>query len=158
MAPKDCFRSFFQRFPNIHYVSSDLMTPGAMVFSDLTLMGMASESFDFILCMHVMEHISDDQAAFSELRRILTPKGFGLLMVPIRGDETLEIPDAKPEDHKRLYGQEDHVRWYGLDIAERMQRVGLNVRILDVFAFFGRKICLRHALYGDDRFFFRFSR
>jgi len=154
IAPKRCFTQFCRRLPNITYISSDLMTNGATVFSDLTRMGMASVSFDIIVCLHVIEHILDDRAAFAEIGRLLKPDGFGLVMVPIEGQKTFEDPDACPEDYDRLYGQHDHVRRCGMDIVERMQSAGLRVEALDMFEVFSPDMIRTYALDGDDRYFF----
>jgi SAM-dependent methyltransferase len=148
---------FCESLPNVKYVSSDLMTKGAMIFSDLTQMGMASESFDLITCMHVMEHIPNDLAAFSEIGRLLKPNGFAIVVVPLKSEKTSEDPDARPEDYERLYGQNDHVRYYGMDIADRMRGVGLNVEVIDLLSLYPEDVLRRNALYGDDRYFFRLS-
>jgi SAM-dependent methyltransferase len=152
VATKPCFRTFCQSLPNVRYVSSDLM-----IFSDLTQMGMASESFDIITCMHVMEHIPNDLGAFGEIARLLKPNGFAIVVVPLKSEKTLEDPDARTEDYERLYGQYDHVRYYGMDIVERMETVGLNVEVIDVFKTHSDQVLRRHGLYGDDRYFFRLS-
>jgi SAM-dependent methyltransferase len=158
LAPRDCFSNYIQQLDHVTYVSSDLDSPFSMVWSDLTRMGIDRDVFDLIICFHVLEHICNDRAAFSELGRILKPGGFGLLMVPIRGNTTFEVSGAHSDDYERLYGQHDHVRWYGMDIAERIKSVGLSVEMLDMFQFFGREVCQRYALYGDDRYVFRFGK
>lgn len=158
VATKPCFRDFCQSLPNVCYVSSDLMTEGAMVFSDLTKMGFQSESFNVLTCLHVMEHIPNDDAAFREIARLLKPNSFALVMVPIRGASTLEVPDADPKDYEELFGQFDHIRYYGLDIAQRMERAGLRVETLDMFSLFDEATLKRYALRGEDRYFFRASR
>lgn len=157
VATKPCFSMFCQSLSNVRYVSSDLLTEAAMVFSDLTQMGMASASFDIITCMHVMEHIPNDVEAFGEIARLLKPNGFAIVVVPLKGEETFEDPDAGPGDYKRLYGQYDHVRYYGMDIADRIRSVGLNVEVIDLLKLYPEHILRRNALYGEDRFFFRLS-
>jgi SAM-dependent methyltransferase len=158
VAPRTCFSNYIQQIDNITYLSSDLDSASSMVWSDLTQMGMDDNVFDLIVCFHVLEHVADDQAAFSELGRLLKPRGFGLLMVPVRGNATFELSGVHPDEFVRLYGQHDHVRLYGMDIAERMRSAGLVVEVLDMFQLFGRDVCQRYALYGDDRYVFRFSK
>lgn len=158
IAPKQCFRDFCRSMPYVTYVSSDLATPGAMVFSDLTSMGIATESFDIIICLHVFEHVQDDHSGFAELRRVLKPHGCGLLMVPLLGNSTFEDPNARPEDYERLYGQYDHVRWYGFDIVDRLEAVGLQVETIDMFSLFDERCRHHYALDGDDRYLFRISK
>jgi len=158
LAPRDCFKNQMQKINHITYLSSDLDSPSSMVWSDLTQMGMDGDVFDLIVCFHVLEHVANDRAAFSELGRILKLGGVGVLMVPLRDNTTFEVPGAHPEDFERLYGQHDHVRWYGMDIAERMRSAGLVVEVLDMFQLFGHEVCQRYALYGDDRYVFRFRK
>ena len=158
IAPKPIFTRFCRSLPDLKYISSDLMTEGAMVFSDLTSMGMAAESFDIINCLHVLEHIPNDLAAFAELGRLLKPEGFALLMVPLRGEKTFEDPTTQPADYERLFGQYDHVRYYGLDIVERIKSVGLKVEAIDMFAYFTPQELEHYALRGDDQFLFRISK
>jgi SAM-dependent methyltransferase len=158
IAPKRCFEDFCRSLSNVRYLSSDLMTENAMVFSDLTCMGMASNSFDIITCLHVMEHVPDDRAAYREVRRLLKPDGFAVIVVPLREDKTFEDPEARPEEYERLYGQYDHVRIYGMDIVERMQAAGLQVEVVDMYLVFNPERLQRYALKGHDRYFFRVSK
>jgi len=39
-----------------------------------------NNQFDFFLCSHILEHVSDDHKAFSELIRVLKHGGKGILM------------------------------------------------------------------------------
>jgi SAM-dependent methyltransferase len=134
------------------------MTPGAMIFSDLTQMGIADDTIDILTCMHVMEHVPDDHAAYKEMRRMIKPEGFALVMVPLRGETTLEEPTLSAADRVRLYGQDDHVRMYGMDIVGRMEKAGLEVEVIDIFERFSPEVLRRNALYGDDRYLFRLSK
>ncbi len=157
-APKKCLSDFIKNNHNGLYVTSDLNSPSAMVLSDLTQMGMAGKSFDLILCFHVLEHITNDPAAFTELKRLLLPSGFGFLMVPIKGLITIEEPSISQEEKRNRFGQHDHVRAYGMDIVARMTEAGLQVEVLDMFNILGERNCTKYGLYGDDRFIFKFSR
>lgn len=152
LAPKACFTEFCLRQPGWTYVSSDLSSPTAMVRGDLRAMPFAAESFDVIVCFHVMEHIADDMPAFAEIGRLLKPDGVAILCVPLRGPLTQEgAPEA---DWERLYGQADHVRYYGLDIEDRMVAAGLSVHRIDTLEYFSPAQVERHALRGDDRYLF----
>jgi SAM-dependent methyltransferase len=42
----------------------------------------SSEQFDFVACLDVLEHVQDDAAALSELRRVTRPGGVLVLTVP----------------------------------------------------------------------------
>ena len=53
------------------------------VILDITDIKFKDNFFDVIICNHVLEHIIDDRKAMSELFRVLKPKGFAILEVPI---------------------------------------------------------------------------
>jgi len=89
---------------------------------------MADASFDVILCSHVLEHVHDDQRAMRELFRILRPGGWAMIQVPISSKPTFEDPSiTEPAERERVFWQADHVRLYGLDIADRLLEAGFEV-------------------------------
>ena len=149
LAPKPCFTAHCLR-TGWRYTSSDLMSPHAMVRGDLRGMPFATGSFDVIVCFHVMEHIHEDRAAFAEIARLLAPAGVAIVCVPLRGATTQE--GAPRSEWERLYGQDDHVRYYGMDIVDRMSASGLAVECIDTLGYFTPAELDRHALRGDDRY------
>lgn len=104
------------------YVTTDLLRDDV----DLKLNIEALDSFDALICSHVLEHV-DDRAALAELFRILKPGGVAILAVPmVEGwDASYEDP-AITDRRERLahFGQEDHVRRYGRDFRDRVRQVG----------------------------------
>lgn len=111
------------------YVSFDLdPTSRVSIVADLCQLPIADESSDVIHCSHVLEHVVDDAAAMTELRRVLAPGGEVLIQVPRRkGAMTEEAVGAGPEELLRRFGQEDHVRLYGEDFEERLEAAGFRV-------------------------------
>jgi predicted SAM-dependent methyltransferase len=98
-------------------------------------MSFKENSFDVIICNHVLEHTQDDRKAMHELYRILNPKGWAILQVPISNllETTYEdLAIKKPEEKEKKFGQRDHVRIYGKDYKYRLEDVGFKV---DVFNF-----------------------
>jgi SAM-dependent methyltransferase len=123
--------------PGIQYVTADRDLANGEVSVDVTEMGFATDSFDVILCSHVLEHIPDDAAAMAEFLRVLKPGGWAMLQVPL--DETREhtFEDAAvidPAARERLFEQADHVRVYGRDYGARLEHAGFRVHI-DDFAY-----------------------
>ena len=106
-----------------------------MVHADITQIPFADDSFDVILCSHVLEHVPEDRQAMRELCRVLKPDGWALLLVPISSRRAETYEDATvvaPEDQERLFGQFDHVRIYGKDFKDRLEESGFTVRLEDL--------------------------
>jgi len=85
-----------------------------------------------VICNHVLEHISNDLQAMSEIYRILKPSGEAILQVPMsyKIEKTLEDDTVVTEaDRHRIFGQFDHVRIYGPDYQQRLESVGFEVGI-----------------------------
>ncbi|MDP9159525.1 MAG: methyltransferase domain-containing protein [Acidobacteriota bacterium] len=95
---------------------------------DISQIGYPDNTFDIIYCSHVLEHVPDDRKAMAELRRVLKPDGWAIILVPITGECTDEDPRCvHPEERLRRFGQEDHVRCYGLDYIDRLRSAGFSV-------------------------------
>jgi ubiquinone/menaquinone biosynthesis C-methylase UbiE len=79
----------------------------------------------------VLEHVKDDILALSEIRRVLKPGGWAILLVPFFNpvaDVTIEDNSiTDPRQRESLFGQSDHVRKYGNDYPDRIRRSGLAV-------------------------------
>lgn len=130
-APEATFQKMLCGAPNLEYTSADLDSPLAMVSLDITDISYTENTFDVILCSHVLEHIPDDRKAMSELYRVLKPGGWALLLVPFDAErsETFEDPNVvDPKERERLFGQFDHVRVYGRDFKDRLEHAGFTVR------------------------------
>jgi SAM-dependent methyltransferase len=131
-APEGCFHRWFRRLPNLEYTSADLMSPHAMERIDITDIPYPDDTFDTVLCSHVLEHVPDDRAAMAEVRRVLRPGGFAILHVPIDRSREQTFEDDRivsPEDREKAFGQHDHVRLYGRDFAERLEAAGFHVEV-----------------------------
>lgn len=110
------------------YVTVDLHMRNVDRNEDITKMTVKSNSFDFIYCSNVLEHIEDDISAMAELFRVLKPDGTAIIQVPIKGTKTYEDPlITDPDERYEHFGQGDHVRYYGEDIQERLSSCGFVV-------------------------------
>ena len=131
---------FFQLLANrdsIEYTSCDI-APQSHDFrdvagiqkADITRLPFADNSFDVILCNHVLEHVVDDAKAMSELYRVMAQGGWGIFQVPLiyKNEHTYEdFSIIKPSERKKAFGQFDHVRVYGRDYLDRLQAAGFEV-------------------------------
>jgi ubiquinone/menaquinone biosynthesis C-methylase UbiE len=137
-APELCFYEKFIRIKNIDYYPSDISEKGLLNI-DLTDIKYQDNSFDYIICNHILEHIPDDKKAINELYRVLKPTGMAIIMVPIneKFEKTYEDPSiTTPHERERHFGQWDHVRWYGMDIKERFLSAGFAVEMIRYSDFF----------------------
>jgi len=119
---------------NVSYLTADISSKSVMIRMDVLDIQFPDNSFDAIICNHVLEHIIDDGKALSELYRILKPEGWAILQVPISLtlEKTLEdFAITSFSGREEAFGQGDHVRIYGRDYERRLSRAGF---IVDVFS------------------------
>jgi ubiquinone/menaquinone biosynthesis C-methylase UbiE len=87
-------------------------------------------SFDVIICNHVLEHVDNDILAISEIIRVMKPGAFSVLLVPndFKRKETFEDNSiTSKKERAEIFGQYDHKRIYGLDYPERLRKSGFFV-------------------------------
>jgi SAM-dependent methyltransferase len=70
-APERCFQGRFKSMSNLDYITADLNSPFADRKIDITAIPFEDETFDCVLCSHVLEHVPDDRKAMREIYRIL---------------------------------------------------------------------------------------
>jgi len=136
IAPVPFLAERFKKMPNLQYLSIDINSPYAMLNMDITSLSLSDDYFDCILCYHVLEHIPDDRKAMRELYRVMKPGGWGILQVPLKPGLEKTIEDSAitdPQERLHLYGNEDHVRYYGLDYKDRLEFAGFKV-VVDCFS------------------------
>ena len=136
------------------YVTVDLAARGVDVQCDITLLDFPSETFDIVLCSHVLEHVPNDREAISELHRVLRPGGIAYIQVPYRSTrETDEDPSVTdPNERMRRFGQFDHVRVYGYDLADRLREPGFRVEEMRPVRAMPEEDVVRWGLWDDNIF------
>jgi SAM-dependent methyltransferase len=92
------------------FADSELSVYGGDNSLDLQAIARPDSAFDVIICSHVLEHVRDDAKALRELIRILSPRGFLILIVPrvLTGIWTQDwgFPDPAKNFHYRGYGRD----------------------------------------------------
>lgn len=136
-APEQAFYKRFRQLKNLDYTTTDLNSPLADVKADICNLPFENETFDVVLCNHVLEHIPDDTKAMSEMYRVLKTGGWGIFQIPqdLKRDKTFEddsITDQK--ERAKIFGQYDHVRIYGRDYFDKLRSVGFTVEEVDYTA------------------------
>jgi SAM-dependent methyltransferase len=99
---------------------------------DITRMPFADSSVDLLIANHVLEHVEDDVCALREIHRVLRPGGLAILQTPyseVLTDTWEDRGIVDPQARFHAFGQEDHVRVYGRNIATRFSTTGLVSRI-----------------------------
>jgi SAM-dependent methyltransferase len=131
LAPEPELASVLSRTPSIQYISADLAAPLVMSHLDIQMMPFPAETFDVVLCNHVMEHVMNDRVAMAEVFRVLRPGGWALLQVPIALALERTVEDStlvSAAERIRRFGQADHVRLYARgDYIARLQSTGFTV-------------------------------
>ena len=134
IAPEQVFYKKFKSFSHWDYTTSDLHSPLADVKADICALPFEDNSYDFILCNHVLEHIPNDLKAMEELYRVLKPGGTAILQVPLEEDRENAFEDdaiTDQQERTRVFGQYDHVRVYGQDYYSRLEKVGFKATAVD---------------------------
>jgi SAM-dependent methyltransferase len=128
-APEPSLAAALRQAAGVRYVSIDLQSSLADRSMDASALDFPAARFDLLICSHVLEHVDDDRQAMLEMHRVLRPDGEALLQHPIvAGQATFEDPSIiDPEERLRLFSQSDHVRVYGPDIRDRLNRAGFDV-------------------------------
>ena len=84
IAPARALREMILKLGCFDYRSADLLRTDVDDQIDITDMrAYANDSFDCLICSHVLEHVPDDRRAIRELFRILKPGGWGITLAPI---------------------------------------------------------------------------
>lgn len=130
IAPDFAIQNKLKSLSHLDYLSIDLESKLAMKNEDLTNLSFSDNSFDAILCYHVLEHIVDDKKAMSEIYRVLKPNGWAIIQTPVEKEREKSFENfnvTTPAERRKLFGQDDHVRIYGRDYIERLKSTGFNV-------------------------------
>lgn len=157
LAPEICFIRPFEKQHGVHYITADLESPWAKIKTDIQAMPFADNSFDVVLCNHVLEHVPNDRQALREIHRVLRPGGFAILQVPFFSP----VPETTFEDasvtsareREKQYGQADHLRRYGKDYIHRIAQSGLRAEESAFAAELGEEICRRYGVVSTEKIY-----
>lgn len=154
IAPDWSFQEFCRSYPNVDYVSIDIQSPLAIKHMDIRDLKFPDDSFDCILCYHVLEHIDDDMLALAELRRVLRPGGWALIQVPIQVEKTVERIELSREEQKDILKWPGHLRAYGKDYADRLEEAGFEVEVVDYVRSFTEEEIKRFGFDPEEDLYF----
>lgn len=148
------FLQIYKSYPE-RYVTADLESPLAKLHFDIREIPLPDESFDIVICNHIMEHIDDDMKAMREVQRVMKRGGWGVILSPIDYSRAETFEDdtiTDPDERTRIFGQYDHRRIYGRDYADRLRAAGFEVEETDYAATLTPEERKLYAI-ADDRLY-----
>ena len=88
-------------------------------------------TYDIIICYHVLEHIPNDRQAMKELFRVLKPQGKCFIQTPFKDGEIYEDSTiTTPEERTKHFGQHDHLRIYSVEgLSQRLKEAGFQIKV-----------------------------
>ncbi len=159
-APEKIFYDILSNKGNIDYTPCDLFPEnyqynGSVKVEkvNITSIPYGDNTFGFILCNHVLEHIPDDNKAISELYRVMKSEGVGIFQVPIDNKREKTYEDfsiTDPKEREKAFGQDDHVRWYGQDYKNRLEKAGFLVNKDDYVMKFTKEELYKYGFDGSE--------
>jgi hypothetical protein len=100
-SPSRCLYRVLKRHTSISYTSTDLS--GDFLADrqyDITNIDSQNDTYDLIICYHILEHIENDNKAMRELFRILRHGGSCLVQTPFKKGDTLEDFSLKSREER----------------------------------------------------------
>ena len=140
------------------YVTADLESPLATLHFDVQHIPLEDESFDIIICNHLLEHVESDHMALKELYRVMRHGGWGIILSPIDESRETTFEDDSITDEAertRIFGQYDHRRIYGRDYADRLRKAGFEVKVIDYASQLSPAERTRYALTDEKLYIVR---
>ena len=149
IAPEYCFIKIFKGMKNLDYLTADLISPWADVKMDVHDIPFEENTFDVVICNHVLEHVDDADKVMKEFYRVMKPGGWGIFQVPIDYNNSVTIEDRSvtdPRERERLYWQSDHLRLFGRDYGNKLTAAGFKVTESNFINEIDPKLVERYAL------------
>lgn len=118
----------------IGFTTADLYNVDAQLKLDIQKTGLPDDSYDVVICNHVLEHVDDVMTALLEMKRIIRPGGFFICSFPVDPDIDLVDEDksvTSEEERLHRFGQSDHVRLFGIHADRFMTDAGFDVSFIE---------------------------
>ena len=128
-APEQAVAKLVRSFGPAEYRTADISPGRADMVVNIEAIHLPDSSVDVVIASHILEHV-DDRKALSEIRRILSPGGQMIAMVPLIEGWPKSYEDSArrlPDERAAHFGQPDHVRYYGSDFRDRIRQSGFSL-------------------------------
>jgi predicted Zn-ribbon and HTH transcriptional regulator len=149
-APEPCLTSRLKPLAS-EYTTADYMRRDVDLQINIEAIELESDSYDLIICNHVLEHV-DHTKALPELFRILAPGGRAFLTAPVIWEwhDTYENTAVKTDKERELhFGQFDHLRLFGRDLVAAIQEAGFMTRQYTAYG----EDCIKYSLLPGEKIF-----
>jgi ubiquinone/menaquinone biosynthesis C-methylase UbiE len=153
IAPQKHMQDLFRGMKNIRYESVDLSSPIAQSKMDLIDLQLPDNSYDWVFCYHVLDHIPDDRKAMREMFRVMKPDAWAIIQCPIdhsRAETYEDFSVTSSDERAKHFGQPDHVRIYGKDYAGRLREAEFTVELNHFVQTLDPRIVRRYALHTSE--------
>lgn len=131
IAPSRAMETWLENRKDFIYESTDLFMSGVTFNADIQDLNMVeNDTYDIVLCSHILEHVENDRKAMQELLRVIKPDGLCIFLVPIISGitDTDEEFGCNEAENWYRFGQDDHARLYGKeDLLDRLSETGFSV-------------------------------
>lgn len=122
IAPEKQIRNILRTTSSINYkISTYPYVYGNYCYNIEHMPQCKSNSYDLILCNHVLEHVANLPAAIMELTRVINTDGQVIVSFPFSlTHQTIEDATEQLTGTQRveIFGQEDHKRLFGYDYKD----------------------------------------
>jgi SAM-dependent methyltransferase len=152
-APEIALSTKFNKSDSIEYIDADINPNFANYIIDIESIPYPDNYFDYIICSHVLGHVTNEQKAIEEMCRVLKVNGKTLIMTIIdkNREKTFEDPSIKtPKNRLKYYSEPDLVRLHGLDFAQRLSQC-FKVEEIDYRKNFDKAFQKRFSLGDGNR-------
>lgn len=99
---------------------------------DLTNLQFNDNSFDVVIANHILEHIENYSKALSEIYRVMKPGAYAILQTPYSAAIYNNFEDYMIDSEElriKYYGQEDHLRIFGLRLFDDIIHSGFDLHL-----------------------------
>ena len=125
-APEQGIERRIKQYKNVEYYGADLNPNMADYKIDITKIPFKDNSFDLVICSHVLSHIGNEKLALQELNRVVSDSGKILLITHTGEGETISYSRPIKKGNDLVY------RIHGTNFLADLRTFGLKVNLFTV--------------------------